>query len=623
MSRTIIAAEIGYRDTTVSPGETSYLYAASETFVTLNTDTLANTYFAGRLDGEVRYGLHIKAAFWGGRSSVGVGAVEVINDDGTFDSWINKEFRDQPIVLKTHTSGGTSYDSATVLLNAIIERMDVVSESILRFVIRDPAAPLVVPMSTSVYDDTTDAEGVLKPIAFGQPRLVRPVLVDEATLEYAVTDAVSGMTVQTVYDQGVSIDFNQTASGFKLTTDPTGKVTATILTSGTGNDPILTDAPTLYTLSGESRSIKMFDGGSAYDMSTANHSRASSAGGKFYFELYVADMRTLTGDRAIQSFGDASGSLAVGITSAAVVSTQDPKDSGFYCMAAGFSRTGAVTSTHWNAYGNDALLDSFSHGSALLEAVTIGVKVDFDSSPMTISFLRNDANPETGSSPATTAFGPHGIPVGTYSPVCGDVKEPLAGDTIVTIRLIEDDFVYSIPANHTAWSEGITADSSFDKLTESITDRLTGVTFDSTSVATISALAHSSPAVEYTYGYYLDKHWNASQVLTAAVSGIGGYWFMNRLGNVQVGQLTAAGTSVATIDDSQITGDISIAPDYATALSNGAGALRNWSPYRASEVAGSATEVWKQQISREYQSEYRSTNTLASGYTHATGAPIP
>lgn len=147
MSRTIIAAEIGYKDVTVSPQTTGTLYTASEGFVTNSTDTLPNTYFSGRMDGEVSYKIQLSTGFWGGSSSIAVGAVEIINDDGEIDVWLNYEFRDQAIVIKQHTTGA-SYDDATTLINAIIERMDVVSEKRLRLIIRDPIAPLVKPMTT-------------------------------------------------------------------------------------------------------------------------------------------------------------------------------------------------------------------------------------------------------------------------------------------------------------------------------------------------------------------------------------------------------------------------------------------------------------------------------------------
>jgi hypothetical protein len=220
--------------------------------------------------------------------------------------------------------------------------------------------------------------------------------------------------------------------------------------------------------------------------------------------------------------------------------------------------------------------------------------------------------------------GPWGIAAGTYSPVLGvSIGVLLSYVNVATIRLIEEDFVHAIPGGHEAWASGITPDSSFEKLTESISDRVAGVTFDSASVAAISGLVHSSPEVEYTYSYYLDHSTTPSQLLTMAMSGIGGYWFINRLGEVQVGQLTAPGSSVLTIDDVKIVGEISIAKDNAANLSNGIGSLRNWSPYRESEVAPEATETFKQQISRVYQNEYRSDIEMAGGYDHAIGAPLP
>lgn len=606
----IITAEIGYKDTTVAPTVTSTLYVASEPFVTKSTDILNDQYFDGRVDGDFSYRLKLSTAFWGGKTGAGIGGLEVVNSDGALDEWLDYDFRDQAVVIKQHTRG-SSYDSATVLLNAVIEKMTVIGEKSLRFVIRDPAAPLIVPMTTDVYSGGTDADGTLVPIAFGKPELVKPVLVDEATLSYEVSDTAI-QAVDTVYDQGVSVSFNPTSKGFRLITAPSGKVTCTAITTGTGNDPYLTLSESEYTVSGDGRRLTM-DGSLSYGFSDINHSRASSDGGKYYFEMYVH----VVGDHNItftQFVSSSEGAVATGIQSSSISNPQDLKTSGLYCLSVA-GRDSPTSPNGVFAYGNGADVDNYTFVGTedYWYGRTIGVKVDFDSSPMTIEFLDNNTNPDA-------AFGPHGIPAATYKPVLGVGR--LSGDS-ATIRLIEDDFVYSIPSGYSAWSEGITPDTTFSKLTESISDRLSGVTFDLTSVNTVDGLKHSSPATSYTYSYYLDKPYTASKLLNDAMSGIGGYWFVNRLGKVQVGQLTAPGTSVLTIDDTKITGEINITPDYAPNLSNGLGALRNWSPYRESEVSGSATEVWKQQISRDYQSEYRTTNVMASGYDHADGAELP
>ena len=623
MSRTIITAEIGYKDISVSPNTTATLYVASEGFVTDHTDTLADTYFAGRLDGEVRYKLRLSTGFWGGKSSVGIGALEVLNDDGNLDSWLDFEFRDHAVVIKQHTEG-ESYNSATVLLNAIIERMDIVNEKRLRFVIRDPAAALVVPITTATYDDTTDAEGVFKPIPFGKPELVRPVLIDEDTLQYAVSD-VTILQVETVYDQGVSVGFNRTDTGFYLPSAPAGKVTATVLTSGAGNDPFLTTTPIEFLITGESRTMNTFNSGTSpqtsmpHGFSAVNHSRAASDGGKHYFEMRVEAMHYESGPSVGEPNFDVihDGAVAVGIQSTAISNPQDLDASGMYCLVIGNSSASSNRFEEYHAWNNGSNDDNDSAGNETIQ-MTVGVKVNFDTSPMTIEYLVRNVQDET-------TFGPWGIISATYSPVLGVSSERFndVGENSATIRLIEDDFVYSIPSGYSAWSAGITADTTFSKLAESITDRLSDVTFDSASVAEIDGLVHSSPETAYTYSYYLDKSTTASKLLNWAMSSIGGFWFVNRLGEVQVGQLTAPGSSVLTIDDVKIIGDISIAADNARDLSNGLGALKNWSPYRESEVSSAATEAFKQQISRMYQSEYRSATAVAGSYDHADGAPFP
>ena len=622
----MIAVEIGYKDATVSPNVTGTLYAADEAFVTLDSDTLANTYFAGRLDGDVNYKAQLSTQFWGGKSSVGIGSLTLRNDDGGIDAWLDYDFRDQAVVIKQYTGG--SYNAATTLLNAVIERFETDGEKALRLVIRDPAAELYKPLTTAVFasespEVTPDAIGTLKPIAFGGPKMCRPVLVNEATLEYHLNDTTLAK-IDNVYDQGVVADYLPADKGFKLTAAPSGKVAATPITSGTGNDPSLTEAPTEYMLSVEGRSLSMFDDGLSptvshnYAIVGADHTRASSDGGKFYFEMVIDDNWIPSSShtplwKALS--GSEEGSVAIGLCKGTISNPQNVKATDFAMFTLGEAHVGGGNVAMLRAYIENVEQYANNFGTTGLVDDVIGVRVDFDSSPMTIAFYRNDVLMDSA----------YGILAGSHFPVLGVSKSQGGSNGYInqaTIRLIEDDFTYSIPANHLAWSEGITADTTFSKATESISDRVS-VTFDSASVATIDALAHSSPEVVYTYGYHLDRPTTPAQILNWLMSSIGGYWFVNRSAEIQAGQLTAPGSAVGTISDWQIADDISVDTDYAPDLSNRMGANKNWSVHRESEVGGSATETFKQQISRDYQDEYQSTTVMADAYDHGSGNDMP
>lgn len=609
MSRPIIVAEINYLDTGSSP-EAQIAYLASEGFCTLNSDTLANQYFVGRLDGNVTYSLRVSTAFWVGSSAVGIGSVDIINDDGGLDSWINHEFRDQIITLKQHNSGD-SYDDAEILLTAIVERLEIISEKKLRIVIRDPAAALLLPMQGDSYDDTTDAEGVLKPICFGAPLRVSPVLTDASGLQYDVSD-IAIKTTLTTYDQGVEVDFNPTTFGFNLVANPAGKITADPVTSGAGNDPTLSVSPTEYTVSGGGRSLEMFEDGISpavslvYAMSDVNHSRASSSGGKYYFEMYIDSLHVWTSIQSAITYGGAAFDVTVGISSETIVNPQNPKNTGFNCMGVSHAYGSGTNRTEFYVYGEDVLLDSnIDHTNANASGDTIGVKVDFDSSPMTIEYLINNTNPDA-------VFGPWGILDATYFPVLGSTHKD--NDNVATIRLVEDDFTYSIPGGYEAWSEGVTPATGFQDLTDDIASRL-GVTFDSSTVGTIDSLG-------YTYSYYFTDPITGATLLDQAVASFGGFWYVSRLAEIKVGQLKTVAESFLTLTDVELLDDISLAPDHAKALSDGIGSRKNWSVHRESEVAGSVTELFKQQISRQYTTEYRTSTEMHGEYAHAVGANL-
>lgn len=610
MSRPVIAVEISYRDVTASPIAAAKAYIASEGFITKATDTLANTYFAGRLDGDTSYRIRISAPFWGEGSGVAIGAIEIINDDGGLDDWADFEFKGHDIAVKLHTEGA-SYNSAKVLLNGTIDHLEPVDEQRMRLVIRDPAWDLRKPLTDETYDNTTDAEGVLKPRAFGIPKLCPPVLVSANDLEYhAHAEAILGM--DKVYDQGVEVDYVPVSKGFRLTASPAGKILCNPIVSGAGSNPTLTEdtqTPKRWLVTGGGRT--MTENGLQRYVTEVDSARASTDGGKYYFEMLVEHSAI-----GSVSHDGLAWDIGVGVATATPSNPQTPSEAGFWTLTGRAFIANALPSPQelggrYTAHNNGT---SEAEGADLgdtLDGDLIGVLVDFDSSPMTIEYYRN----------GTTFAGPFQIPAGTYKPVLG-VAFNNTGENSATINLVAEDLAQSVPSGYTAWGVGVTADSTFDKLTESITDMLPDIEFDSTSVATINALAHSSPAVEYTYGYYLRETTTAADVLQAAMASIGGYYFVNRLGKVQVGQLTAPGTSVRTLTDTQIAGQISIEPDGAPGLSDGIGSSRNWDQYRESEVAGSVTETFKQQISRRYQTEYRTSTQVAEPYEHAIGRPL-
>ncbi|GAG90671.1 unnamed protein product, partial [marine sediment metagenome] len=133
----------------------------------------------------------------------------------------------------------------------------------------------------------------------------------------------------------MSVDFAASDYGFTLLTAPDGKVTATAITTGDGDDPWLTPSPDDYDVSGDSRTLQTKSGGLDYAFSDVNQSRASSGGGKYYFEMFIDDLTNITAlaQFAVTSPAESFGTIAGGIQSSAISNPQDVKTAGLYCMA--------------------------------------------------------------------------------------------------------------------------------------------------------------------------------------------------------------------------------------------------------------------------------------------------
>jgi len=623
MGRPILTAEVSYLDSSASP-QAAIEYCSSEGFTTASTDTPANQFFNGRLTNDGSYRNQLGARQWAAGATISIGSVNLANADGELDDWRDFEFKNQNIILKLHDSDA-AYSAATTLVTGKIERVKFDNEDIVRVVIRDPLQLLDEPLNATSYDSSpeTDAQGLLKPIAFGGPRLCEPVLVDANTLTYHCSD-VTLKEIAAVYDRGVEVSWTplDPLVGFTLDQNPDGKITADILTSGTGSDYALDTEVTAGTYTDQNRGFQNPNINTDPDnelTAKGELSRNSSGGGKYYFEVLVdhAAIGSI-------SYGGVSWDVAAGIGPTALSNPDRPDNADQYSLLVDHDTTGS-NDVNFRPYNDTAAGSVITHtGTSSPEdpwpggtdytdpdGSIIGVLVNFDD--MQITYYWNN----------TSLSGPHTIntnsPETNYFPIVASSSSGAAinEDNKVTLYQMADQLSYSLPAGYSAWGgAGIVADTGFNELRTELESRVPGITFATASPDVIDNYG-------YTYGYYFTKTVTAVDVLSAAVSSFGGYFYINRSGDVAVGRLEAPATTAdLAIDDYEIVGDISMVPDYAPRLTNGIGAIKSWSPYDVDNLASSLTEDQKATFSREFQSEYRTSQAVHDDYSGSVGADL-
>lgn len=250
-------------------GNTSTLYFSTHAYLTEPTDTPANTFFENRVKQPALMRRDIFASgTTTGQSRVGYGEVVLTNNDGGLDYMIDYGFDGRSIIIRYGDTTGTYPADFTTVFVGTMEQAEFGWKDV-TLKIRDRQAEFASKaLQTSKFAGTNslpnglegvagDIKGQPKPITYGTVFNVEPPCVNTARLIYQVNDgAVS--SVDAVYDRGLGLtkgadytdqtdmETNAPAAGnfrvwpaggyFRLTTNPTGLITADVVQGATAAD---------------------------------------------------------------------------------------------------------------------------------------------------------------------------------------------------------------------------------------------------------------------------------------------------------------------------------------------------------------------------------------------------
>jgi hypothetical protein len=190
-----IAIEIDYHDGTSV--KTRYVTDVAS-FVTTPTDTPANIAFLPRLAGQSAYSINAVAdAATFGISEAGFGQIELSNNDGALDAWINDGFAGRRIVIR-RGDVAAAYPSGWSTIFTGVQAVVEVGYKRLTITFGDRQANLRKPLQTSFYggtnalpngvDGVADIKGKPRPRVYGRCKKVAPVLVNTSALIYEASD---------------------------------------------------------------------------------------------------------------------------------------------------------------------------------------------------------------------------------------------------------------------------------------------------------------------------------------------------------------------------------------------------------------------------------------------------
>lgn len=148
--------------------------------------------------------------------------------------------------------------------------------------------------------------------------------------------------------------------------------------------------------------------------------------------------------------------------------------------------------------------------------------------------------------------------------------------------------------------------------------------FTAAELDTAGTIADLDTASPYTLALYTaDSAMTVREALTATLTGFGGGYYFDRAGVLKVGQLIdpAGGTSVLTLDDTNIQGRVDVALDAAPGLSDTWAGQKNYAPHGTADIAGSIINTaLGAQLQQEFLAVRKTASAFANAYRHARGA---
>jgi hypothetical protein len=222
---------------------TVYLSIVDEGFMTVGTDTPANTQFRPRILNAESFSIKRSPAVWPQQSSgiqgAAFGQLQIDNYDGAFDFLISADLRDATVVLKLTTAtplgSATQFSSSFLFCTGVIDAVSCDNEDIITLTLKDTIARLdrTLPCRYNAPFVDANAANNMIPIALGAIRNGAPQLIDSPTITYRLADSQVANIIE-VCDKAAPLDphaappqYTPTLSGtgLKLQAMPVGKLT--------------------------------------------------------------------------------------------------------------------------------------------------------------------------------------------------------------------------------------------------------------------------------------------------------------------------------------------------------------------------------------------------------------
>lgn len=200
-------------------------YLSTVAYTTLPTDSPANRVYSPVVSGGVAF---TETLPLDGSATLSVGDIELNNDDGLLDSWLDDIWVNKPIRIYI---GDVSWVRADfrLIFAGIVDNINSRAANRLNISLRDKLQRLNTPVSETLLGGTTPNKDRLIPLCFGEVHNVEPLLVDPATLKYKVHGSAIERLIE-VRDNGVPVSVNESLvdGTFTLVAQQAGTITCSV-----------------------------------------------------------------------------------------------------------------------------------------------------------------------------------------------------------------------------------------------------------------------------------------------------------------------------------------------------------------------------------------------------------
>lgn len=163
-----------------------------------------------------------------GRPSISVGDIELHNEDGALDGWLDEVWTNRAVRVYIGDAAWPRGDFRLVF-SGVAAKLSSSHPGRLNIVLRNKLERLNTPVTEATLGGSTPNAERLRPLTLGECHNIEPLLADPAQHEYLVHDGALERIIE-VRDNGVPVAFTPLLGQgrFRLQASPAGTITASV-----------------------------------------------------------------------------------------------------------------------------------------------------------------------------------------------------------------------------------------------------------------------------------------------------------------------------------------------------------------------------------------------------------